>query len=203
MNSEQYKGTTTTAESALEYIEYDKIVEACEMIKETATEMREIGNKIDSAGEYCSPNNFCVQGCTYTDSVDECSNSFLMASKGLDEYANSIISALNKAFNIKQDELNENARQQDRQQTQGTGTSSNSNATQQGQQGQQGQQSQPSQSSGQTTPTQPTGSGNSTANGKPSEPNKPAEPTRPDGPPNPDGSKPSEPSKPAEPTRPS
>ena len=36
MNSEPYRGTTTTAESALEYIEYDRIVEACNMIKETA-----------------------------------------------------------------------------------------------------------------------------------------------------------------------
>ena len=198
MNSEPYRGTTTTAESALEYIEYDRIVEACNMIKETATDMREIGNKINSAGEYCSPNNFCVQGCTYTDSVDECSNSFQMASKGLDEYADSILTALNKAFNIKQDELNEEAIQQDRaRQSQNSDRNDTSNNAEPN------KPTEPTAPSQPEKPTETVDLDNLAEPNKPTEPTKPAEPTRPDGPPNQNGEKPSEPSKPAEPTRPS
>ena len=78
--------------------DYELIVKACNMIKDTATDMETIGRKINSAGEYCSPTDFYVDGYSYSDNVSECSNCFQFASKGLDEYADSILLAVNKAF---------------------------------------------------------------------------------------------------------
>ena len=94
--------TTTTTGTTLSAEEYELIVRACNMIKDTASDMQTIGRKINSAGEYCTPNYFYVDGYSYSDNVNECSNCFQFASKGLDEYADSILQSVNKAFNMEE-----------------------------------------------------------------------------------------------------
>lgn len=114
MNVEPYVGQYASAESAKKYIEYDKIVEACQMIKTTSDKLDFISYRVNSASEYCSVGQFSVQGFTYQDNVEECSNCFQYGAKELDEYADSILATLNKAINKKQEELNQTAIEEDK-----------------------------------------------------------------------------------------
>ena len=99
-----------TQASAASQIDYDKILEAYNIIKETAVRLNEISKKINAAGNYCTPNEFSVQGYSYMENVDECCNCFQYASKGLDEYADSLLSALNKTVNMQEAAEYENNR---------------------------------------------------------------------------------------------
>ena len=102
-------GSGTQASTASQ-IDYDKVLEAYNVIKETAIRLNEISKKINAAGNYCTPNEFSVQGYSYMENVDECCNCFQYASKGLDEYADSLLSALNKTVNMQEAAEYENNR---------------------------------------------------------------------------------------------
>ena len=84
------------AADATEAIEYEKVLKAYYIIKETATRLNEISKKINAAGDYCTPQDFSVQGYSYSDNIDECCNCFQYASKGLDEFADSLLSEVKK-----------------------------------------------------------------------------------------------------------
>ena len=104
VSSSNISSTTSSA------INQERIIEACNKIKETATRLNEISKKINAAGDYCTPNEFSIKGHSYTENFDECCNCFQYASKELDEYADSIINSLNKALNNQQDEQYEKKR---------------------------------------------------------------------------------------------
>ena len=104
VSSSNVSSTTSSA------INQERIIEACNKIKETATKLNEISKKINAAGDYCTPNEFSIKGQSYTENFNECCNCFQYASKELDEYADSIINSLNKALNNQQEDQYENDR---------------------------------------------------------------------------------------------
>jgi hypothetical protein len=115
MAVEVYQGTYVTAESAYNYIDVAKINSGCELLKEAADMYKSVGSTINEAAGICNNEALSVFGATMQSSIEDCGNSIIALDETINNQISMIEEAVEKALELKQQELNATAQALDNQ----------------------------------------------------------------------------------------
>lgn len=113
MSVEIYKGTYITAESASNYIDVIAITTGCDKINEAGTLFENIGNRLTTISTELNNETLSVGGKTMQGPLEDVASFIKNVKPDLETVSSEINSALEKALDKKQLELNEIAKAQD------------------------------------------------------------------------------------------
>lgn len=109
----KYIGKYVNAEDSITHFDYLEIDNAIKNIKEGAEKLRNSAKRMQDAEIYYSKDDFSINGETFGNRINGCSNRLLATAKYMEDLAESIVQARLKAYNKKQVQLNDEARIQD------------------------------------------------------------------------------------------
>lgn len=113
MSVEIYKGKYVTAEDANKYIDCTSIVRGCNIILEGLKELHNSMNDLNNAKSNYSKNVLHLKNRNYEGKVDDSYNVLNSTYNYMEDFSRKVYSALQKALDKKQLELNEIARAED------------------------------------------------------------------------------------------
>lgn len=111
----KYIGKYVNAEDAIVCFDYLDIETAIKNIKEGAEKLEEAAKRLKNAESYYTKETFSINGETFDNRIERCSNYFLSTAEYMEELADQVLNARLRAFNRKQVELNDEARIQDQE----------------------------------------------------------------------------------------
>ncbi len=110
MAVEIYTGTYVNAEEANKYIDIATIAHCCRLLKDASLRLESTSKKIINARDYCTREALFMQGETVEEPIEFCGKDFNDISSYMNDFADAILEATNRAYDKKQLELNEEAR---------------------------------------------------------------------------------------------
>ncbi len=110
---ERYIGTYVSAESAANYIDAQGIMKAADDIKTELEDFYAFSDGVKNAGSELTPATLYVDGLDYSPKVEELAGVIVTKYETMVGNLDSIKTAAEKAYNEKQDQLNEDARARD------------------------------------------------------------------------------------------
>lgn len=106
----KYIGKYVNAEDAITSFDYLEIENAIKNIKEGAQKLEEAANRMRNTEAYYTKETFSINGETFDEKIERCSNYFKSTADYMEELAELVRNARLKAFNRKQVCLNDEAR---------------------------------------------------------------------------------------------
>lgn len=111
----KYIGKYVNAEDAIASFDYLEIENALKNLKEGAQKLEEAAKRMRNAESYYTKETFSINGETFDDKIERCSNYFMSTAEYMEELAELVRNARIKAFNRKQVLLNDEARTLDQE----------------------------------------------------------------------------------------
>lgn len=111
----KYIGKYVNAEDATTSFDYLEIETALNNIKEGAKRLEDAAKRMRNAESYYTKETFSINGETFDDKIERCSNYFMSTADYMEELAELVRNARLKAFNRKQVLLNDEARALDQE----------------------------------------------------------------------------------------
>ena len=107
--TERYIGVYVSAESAANYVDAKGIMKAADEIKTELEEFNNFSSDVRTAGSELNPATLYVDGLDYSQKVEELAAIIVEKYKTMIDNLDSIKQAAEKAYNEKQNQLNEDA----------------------------------------------------------------------------------------------
>ena len=111
--TERYIGVYVSAESAANYVDAKGIMKAADEIKTELEEFNNFSSDVRTAGSELNPATLYVDGLDYSQKVEELAAIIVEKYTTMIANLDSIKQAAEKAYNEKQNQLNEDARARD------------------------------------------------------------------------------------------
>ncbi len=111
----KYIGKYVNAEDAVTCFDYTNIETAIKNIKDGAEKLEKAARRLQGAETYYTKETFSINGETFDDKIERCSNYFMSTAEYMEELAELVRNARIKAFNRKQVLLNDEARTLDQE----------------------------------------------------------------------------------------
>lgn len=109
----RYIGKYVNADDASICFDNMEIETAVKNLREGAEKLRDSAKRMQNAQVYYTKENLSVNGQTFDNRINRCSNYFISTATYMEDLADAIVNAKLKAFNKKQVEFNKEARQLD------------------------------------------------------------------------------------------
>lgn len=106
----KYIGKYVNADDAIASFDYLEIENALKSIKEGAQKLEDAAKRMRNAESYYTKETFSINGETFDEKIERCSNYFMSTAEYMEELAELVRNARLKAFNRKQVLLNDEAR---------------------------------------------------------------------------------------------
>ena len=115
MNVEIFKGNFVTADSAMKYIDVESIAAGCALLSDACNSLNNLSNKVISTKDYCTIENFSMNGVTVEDEIEFCGRSLQETSNSIQDMIEMLQRAMTNALDRKQTYLNEIAQEEEEQ----------------------------------------------------------------------------------------
>ncbi len=115
MNVEIFKGNFTIADSAMKYIDVESISAGCALLSDACNALNNLSNKVISTRDYCTLENFSMNGVTVEDEIEFCGKSLKETSNSIQDMIEMLQRAMSNALDRKQTYLNEIAQEEEKQ----------------------------------------------------------------------------------------
>ena len=109
----RYIGKYINAEDAILSFDYLEIENAIKNIKEGVEKLEQAAKRLRNAENYYNKETFSINGETFDNKIENCANHFSSTAKYMEELTELVKSARLKAYNRKQVQLNDEARNLD------------------------------------------------------------------------------------------
>ena len=109
----RYIGKYINAEDAILSFDYLEIENAIKNIKEGVEKLEQAAKRLRNAENYYTKETFSINGETFDNKIENCANHFSSTAKYMEELTELVKSARLKAYNRKQVQLNDEARNLD------------------------------------------------------------------------------------------
>ena len=113
MAVEKYVGRYVTAEDASQYIDSVTVIKAFEKIKSASAKLKNAEKKVGEAKFYCTKNHLSIEGNNMEDDIEICEEDYKDAVMYMDTFSDTIKTALQKALDKRQIQLNTEAQRKD------------------------------------------------------------------------------------------